>query len=91
MPIDFATPGNAEGGLDATMGQVMTLVHDMILRRDVCGSFSKPRVGATYVLSSYRSVNPTHWPASLKTYKRFAPPQPSKLRILHAWNIEMQT
>lgn len=43
VPIDFATPGNAEGGLDATMGQVMTLVHDMILRRDVCGSLSKPR------------------------------------------------
>lgn len=37
-PIDFATPGSAEGGLDATMGQVMTLVHDLILRRDVCQS-----------------------------------------------------
>ena len=40
MPIDFATPGNVEGGLDATMGQVMTLVHDLILRRDVCPSSS---------------------------------------------------
>lgn len=34
-PIEFATPGSAEGGLDATMGQVMNLVHDLILRRDV--------------------------------------------------------
>ena len=34
-PIEFATPSNAEGGLDATMGQVMNLVHDLILRRDV--------------------------------------------------------
>ena len=41
-PIDFATPGNAEGGLDATMGQLMNLVHDLILRRDVCLSFLKP-------------------------------------------------
>ena len=39
-PIDFVTPGNVEGGLDATMGQVMTLVHDLILRRDVCPSSS---------------------------------------------------
>lgn len=38
-PIEFATPGKAEGGLDATMGQVMNLVHDLILRRDVCQSF----------------------------------------------------
>ncbi len=37
-PIDFANPGNVEGGLDATMGQVMTLVHDLILRRDVSRS-----------------------------------------------------
>ncbi|CAF9935604.1 MAG: hypothetical protein ALECFALPRED_006493 [Alectoria fallacina] len=33
-PIEFATPENAEGGLDATMGQVMNLVHDLVLRRD---------------------------------------------------------
>ena len=35
-PIEFATPGNADGGLDATMGQVMNLVHDLVLRRDAC-------------------------------------------------------
>ncbi|KAF6237449.1 hypothetical protein HO173_004339 [Letharia columbiana] len=34
VPIEFAIPENAEGGLDATMGQVMNLVHDLILRRD---------------------------------------------------------
>ena len=34
-PIEFARPEHAEGGLDATMSQVMNLVHDMILRRDV--------------------------------------------------------
>ena len=34
--IEFATPAKAEGSLDATMGKVMNLVHDLILRRDVC-------------------------------------------------------
>ena len=34
-PIEFAEPAKAEGGIDATMAQVMNLVHDMILRRDV--------------------------------------------------------
>ena len=35
ISIDFAQPEKAEGGLDSTMSQVMNLVHDMILRRDV--------------------------------------------------------
>ncbi|KAL8695085.1 MAG: hypothetical protein Q9218_000363 [Villophora microphyllina] len=33
-PIDFATPENAVGGVDATMVRIMNLVHDLILRRD---------------------------------------------------------
>ena len=54
MPIDFATPGNVEGGLDTTMGQVMTLVHDLILRRDVCLSFSNASklLQNTYLLAT---------------------------------------
>ena len=35
VPIEFAEPARAEGGTDATMAQVINLVHDMILRRDV--------------------------------------------------------
>ena len=35
QPIDFASPAEAEDGLDATMAKVMNLVHDLILRRDV--------------------------------------------------------
>ena len=35
QPIGFASPAEAEGGLDATMAKVMNLVHDLILRRDV--------------------------------------------------------
>ncbi|KAK4695288.1 hypothetical protein P7C71_g2437, partial [Lecanoromycetidae sp. Uapishka_2] len=34
IPIEFANPEKAEGGVDATMSQVMNLVHDLILRRD---------------------------------------------------------
>lgn len=34
VPIEFATPSKVEGGTDATMAQVMNLVHDLILRRD---------------------------------------------------------
>ena len=37
MPIEFATPEKTEGGINATMTQVMNLVHDLILRRDVRG------------------------------------------------------
>ena len=35
QPIDFAAPGQVEGGVDATMARVINLVHDMVLRRDV--------------------------------------------------------
>ena len=33
--IEFARPQKAKGGLEASMGQVINLVHDMVLRRDV--------------------------------------------------------
>ncbi|TVY62906.1 hypothetical protein LSUE1_G010109, partial [Lachnellula suecica] len=32
--IDFARPDKGEGGLEATMGRVMSVVNDLILRRD---------------------------------------------------------
>ncbi len=35
IPIPFANPDEVEGGVGATMVQVMNLVHDFILRRDV--------------------------------------------------------
>lgn len=35
-PVEFATPAKTKGGVDATMAQIMNLVHDLILRRDVC-------------------------------------------------------
>jgi hypothetical protein len=35
--IEFARPSKGEGGTEATMAQIINLVHDMILRRDVSG------------------------------------------------------
>ena len=34
-PIAFARPSKAEGGTEATMANIINLVHDMIVRRDV--------------------------------------------------------
>jgi hypothetical protein len=33
--IDFARPHKSEEGLDVTMGKIMSVVNDLILRRDV--------------------------------------------------------
>lgn len=33
--VEFARPSKGEGGTEATMAQIINLVHDMILRRDV--------------------------------------------------------
>lgn len=35
-PIDFAQPESAPGGTHDTMSRVINLVHDLVLRRDVC-------------------------------------------------------
>ena len=40
--IDFARPHRDEGGLEATMGRIMSVVNDLILRRDVCISRYQP-------------------------------------------------
>jgi len=33
--IDFARPDKSEDGMEATMGRIMSVVNDLILRRDV--------------------------------------------------------
>lgn len=33
--IEFARPDRGEGGVDGTMGRVISVVNDLILRRDV--------------------------------------------------------
>lgn len=44
-PINFATPEKTEGGVDAAMSQIMNLVHDLILRRDVSQHLRRPFAG----------------------------------------------
>ena len=34
-PLEFASPAAAKGGLESTMTKVISLVHDLVLRRDV--------------------------------------------------------
>jgi hypothetical protein len=34
-PIEFAHPSRGDGGKEATMAQIINLVHDLILKRDV--------------------------------------------------------
>lgn len=34
--VEFAHPSRGEGGKEATMSQIINLVHDLILKRDVC-------------------------------------------------------
>ena len=34
-PIEFARPSKADGGKEVTMAQIINLVHDLILKRDV--------------------------------------------------------
>ena len=45
--IDFATPDQNETDAAATMGKIMSVVNDLILRRDVSNSWDGP-VGDAY-------------------------------------------
>ena len=38
QPIDFANPEDEEGGTAATMGMIINLINDLVLRRDVWSS-----------------------------------------------------
>ena len=35
-PLEFAKPSKGDGGTEATMAKIINLVHDLVLRRDVC-------------------------------------------------------
>lgn len=43
--IEFARPDRGEGGVDGTMGRVISVVNDLILRRDVRPLPKCPGVG----------------------------------------------
>ena len=42
QPIDFSDPGYSDHELADTMGRIMGVVNDLILRRDVC--YTLPRL-----------------------------------------------
>lgn len=39
--IEFAKPSKGEGGTEATMAQIINIMHDLILRRDVRDQYSE--------------------------------------------------
>lgn len=84
-PIAFAAPEQAEGGLDATMSQVMNLIHDLILRRDVrdhrraSKAFQIPLFANDYA----NSANQTPLQIFLRTYKHYEHPHPNIHKPYH--------
>jgi hypothetical protein len=44
--IEFSRPDRGEGGLEANMGRIMSVVNDLILRRDVSTLFSSELLSA---------------------------------------------
>jgi hypothetical protein len=67
--VEFARPSKGEGGTEATMAQIINLVHDMIIRRDVRTSERTQKQGANILRSENRNKrNP-----SRKPYEVFVP------------------
>lgn len=91
-PIEFANPGNAEGGLDATMGQVMSLVHDLILRRDVRQSSLKLESWCsicTYCLTQRESDTLASLSQNLQTLRTSSTQQTQNIRRLENRNADL--
>ena len=72
--IQFAHPSRGEGGKEVTMAQIINLVHDLILKRDVstCNSGNMP------VLIPPSATRNTAGP-SPKRYAVFAPSRHARL------------
>ena len=51
--IEFARPSKGEGGSEATMAQIINVVHDMILRRDVCAQSKLPLWSSSNTLTVF--------------------------------------
>lgn len=47
--IEFARPDKGEGGIEATMGRIISVVNDLILRRDVGFTFPS----STHLVTQY--------------------------------------
>jgi hypothetical protein len=85
--IDFARPEKGEGGVEGTMGAIMKIVNDLILRRDV-GSFSQTCVA--YLRTKFSSATQPNAKLSLLPSVDYAPTLCGKLQILNAYQISMR-
>ncbi|KAF1810624.1 hypothetical protein P152DRAFT_420564 [Eremomyces bilateralis CBS 781.70] len=65
-PIEFARPSKGEGGADATMAQIINLVHDLILRRDR-EQTQRERIASTLQNLRTETSDQTHTISRLET------------------------
>lgn len=66
-PIEFAHPSRGEGGKEVTMAQIINLVHDLILKRDVCAHHGSKHTKDSLLYSATRNTanpSPTRCAAS---------------------------
>jgi hypothetical protein len=74
-PIDFAEPENEEGGTGATMGKIINLVNDLVLRRDVrCSTnicYCSPRTWLTIYTARGRTSRESSNHNPRATHRRF--------------------
>ena len=89
-PIDFAGPAKTVEGADATMAQIMNLVHNLILRRDVgpIRNFQLRPINRVLTLSSAKPIHFLHFH---KTYKSYGHRRSSRQKPLRASRITMQS
>jgi len=85
--IDFARPEKGEGGVEGTMGAIMKIVNDLILRRDV-----RPfhYTSVVYFLTKPSSATQPNAKPSLLPYVAYAPTLCDKLLISNAYQANMQ-
>jgi hypothetical protein len=85
--IDFARPEKGEGGVEGTMGAIMKIVNDLILRRDV-----RPfhHTFVVYFLTKLSSATQHNAKPSLLPYVAYAPTLCDKLLISNAYQTSMQ-
>jgi hypothetical protein len=80
--IDFARPEKGEGGMEGTMGAIMKIVNDLILRRDV-----RPlhHTSVEYFLTKLSSATQLNAKHSLLPSVDYAPTLYGKLLISNAY------
>ena len=91
-PIEFAKPEDVEGGIHATMTQVMSLVHDLILRRDVMICFGNILVlKLTLPFPSQREADTTSTLSqNVQSFRHTISQQVQSVSRLEGRNVELE-